>query len=270
MNTLAELSTERQPMAAEDSFPDQPVEAGPLKMTPAEREKLITDTLPLVHHIVLRMAMYLPPHLSKEDLVSAGVIGLIDAVDRYDASKGTSLKTYCSLRIRGAILDELRRLDWIPRSVHKDSRRLQDAQERASHRLGREPMEEEVRQELGLSEDDFQRLLDRVRPASYLSLQETAYDGEDGGSLLQQDILADDRAIDPSATALHEEDKSLLRQQLLGLPMQQIQILSLYYMEDLRLKEIAEILNLTESRVSQIHTLAIHRLRSAFNRARKR
>lgn len=246
------------------------VESFKRELDPAERDKLITSMLTLVHHVVLRMAMYLPPHLSQEDLISAGVIGLIDAVDRYDASKGTSLKTYCSLRIRGAVLDELRRLDWIPRSVHKDSRRLQDAQERASQRLGREPLEDELRAELGLSEDDFQRLLERVRPASYMSLQEPAYDGEEGGTLFQQDILADEKAKDPSATALHEEDKSLLREQLLGLPLQQIQILSLYYMEDLRLKEIAEILQLTESRVSQIHTLAIHRLRSAFNKARKR
>jgi RNA polymerase sigma factor for flagellar operon FliA len=234
------------------------------------REETIEAMLPLVNHIVLRMAMYLPPHLSHEDLVSAGVIGLIDAVDRYDPTKGTVLKTYCSLRIRGAILDELRRLDWVPRSVHREARRLQEAQEKVAQRLGREPMEEEVRQELGVSEEDFQKLLDRVKPASYFSLQEPVREGEDGDSLMHEEILADVRASDAAMNLLREEDLQILKEQLNKLPLPQMQILCLYYMEDLRLKEIAEIMDLTESRVSQIHTMAVNRLRSTFDKARKR
>ena len=235
-----------------------------------EREKTIESMLPLVHHIVSRMALYLPPHLSREDLVSAGVIGLIDAVDRYDPKKGTALKTYCSLRIRGSILDELRRLDWVPRSVHREARELQKAQDAAAQKVGREPTEEEIRNEMGLDSEEFAQLLARIRPTSYFSLQEPIYDNGDGDALTHEEILADNRAQDAVEVVLHEEDKKIVKEQLQNLPLAQMQVLTLYYMENLRLKEIAEILDLTESRVSQIHTMAVSRLRSSFKRERKR
>lgn len=236
------------------------------------RNQKIESMLTLVNHIVNRVAIYLPPQITKEDLVSAGVIGLIDAVDRYDPQKGTSLKTYCSLRIRGAVLDELRRLDWTPRSVYRDSRELQRAQERVAQKMGREPTEEETRQEMGLTEEEFRKLLERIRPTTYFSLQEPIRESSsgEGDAMLHEEVVADPRGKDAITLALTEEDKKIVRDQLQQLPMAQMQVLSLYYMEDLRLKEIAEILNLTESRISQIHTLAVHRLRSAFFRARKR
>lgn len=240
-------------------------------MPPGERrEKLIESFLPLVHHIVLRMAIYLPSHLSTEDLISAGIIGLMDAVDRYNPDKGTSLKTYCSLRIRGSILDELRRLDWVPRSVHREARQLQEAQERLAQALGREPTEEEIQQELKLDSEEFYKLIDRIKPTCYFSLQETVFDAHNGDSLSNDEVVPDEKADDAAALMLQDEDKKILRDQLYKLPLQQIQILTLYYIEDLRLREIAEVLDLTESRVSQIHTMAVNRLRSAFYRERKR
>ncbi|MEM9400644.1 MAG: FliA/WhiG family RNA polymerase sigma factor [Verrucomicrobiota bacterium] len=235
-----------------------------------DRDEAIEELLPLAHHIVSRMSMFLPSYLSRDDLTSAAVIGLINAVDNYDPTKGTSLKTYCSLRIKGSVLDELRRLNWAPRSVVRESRKLQKVQEELAQKLGREPTEEEVRQEIGLTAREFEDLVDRVKPVSFFSLQDTVGDGIDGDSLCHEEVVADPKSQCASEIVLHEEDKDLLKQLLNTLPMQQMQVLTLYYLEDLRLKEIAEILGLTESRVSQVHTLAVNRLRSAFMRVRKR
>ncbi|MFZ5805728.1 MAG: sigma-70 family RNA polymerase sigma factor [Verrucomicrobiota bacterium] len=235
-----------------------------------ERRHLIELLLPMVNHIVGRMALYFPPHLSRDDLISAGVMGLMDAVDRFDEGKGTSLKTYCSLRIKGSIVDELRRLDWVPRSVHREARQVQETQEKLAQKLKREPTEDELCTELGLESEDFQKLMDRVKPTSYLSLQEPIREGVDGDTMTHEDVVADQKAMDASEKTLHEEDIRILKDQMIHLPMHHQQVLALYYIEDLRLKEIADVLDLTESRVSQIHTLAINRLRSAFKRARQR
>lgn len=232
------------------------------------RDQLIEQHLPLVRHIVGRMMMHLPSHVSADDLFSAGVIGLIQAVDRYNADRGANLKTYCTLRIRGAILDELRRQDWVPRSVHREARHLAEAQARLAQQLGREPSEDEIAEHLGMSGEDFRELVDRVKPVSFLSLQEPVLGGDGTDPLFKEETLADPNATDAVRELLGDEDRQILRQQLALLPKQQMQVLSLYYIEDLRLKEIAQILGLTESRVSQIHTLAISRLRTAFERAR--
>jgi len=240
-----------------------------IQRTEAERHELIQSMLPLVQHIVSRMGLFLPPHIAQDDLVSAGVIGLIDAVERYDPARGSSLKTFCSFRIRGEVLDELRRLDWVPRSVHRDARRLEQTQDAIAQRKGREPTEDELAAELGLTLPELNELLDRIRPATYFSLQEPAFDNEGGDSLSHEDIIADPTATSPFASLLNEEDKVILRRTMEKLPVQQLHVLTLYYMENLRLKEIAEILGITESRISQVHTLAISRLRSAFFKERK-
>jgi RNA polymerase sigma factor for flagellar operon FliA len=237
--------------------------------TPEERDTLIQSMLPLVGHIVSRMSLYFPAHTSKEDLISAGVIGLIDALNRYDPNRGSSVKTFCSLRIRGAVLDELRRLDWVPRSVHREARLLEQAQEAVAKRLNREPLEREVAQEMGLSLEQFEELLDRVKPCTYISLNEAAYFSDEGDSLTHEEVLADNRMQDAVMRLLNAEDKAILRRIVEKLPKQQLQVLSLYYMENLRLKEIAQIMDVTESRVSQIHTLAIIRLRAAFLKERQ-
>lgn len=241
-----------------------------LPIAPEERNRIIESMLPLVRHLLSRMAIFLPPHISQDDLVSAGVLGLIGAVDRFDPRKGASLKSFCAMRIRGAILDELRRLDWIPRTVHEDARRLSNTQEALAQKLGREPTEEEIRSELGLNEQEFNDFLERVKPASYFSLQEPAYTDDDGNALLHEEIVADPRAVDSLNNLLREEDRGLLSDQMRQLPKQQLTVLALYYYEGLRLREIAEVMSITESRVSQIHTLAINRLRRTFMVIRKR
>jgi RNA polymerase sigma factor for flagellar operon FliA len=235
---------------------------------PKTREELIQSFLPLVHHLLGRMAIYLPSYIAKDDLISAGIMGLIDAVDRYDATKGTQLKTYCSIRIRGAIVDELRKMDWVPRSVHRDAKTLQAAQETLAQRLGREANEEEIRQEMKLDENEFQILMDRVKPATYFSLQDVAFTS-DGEGLTNAEVIEDHTAEDSLTHLLGLEDRELLFQLMQKLPQKQLQVLSLYYMEGLRLKEIAQVLDITESRVSQIHALAVTRLRGAFEQVRK-
>ena len=247
-----------------------PVPLPVIPRTEAEKEELIRSMLPLVNHIVNRMGLFLPPHISQDDLISAGVIGLLDAVERYDPARGSSIKTFCSFRIRGEILDELRRLDWVPRSVHREARALESVQDTLAQRLGREPNEEELRVELKMSPVEFTELLDRIRPATYFSLQEPVFDSEGGEALAHEEVLADEGTPTPFASLLNAEDKAILRSTMEKLPAQQLHVLSLYYMEGLRLKEIAEILDITESRVSQVHTLAITRLRAAFLRERKR
>lgn len=237
--------------------------------TPENRDQLIEQNLPLVRHIVGRMMMHLPSHVCADDLFSAGVMGLIQAVDRYNCDRGANLKTYCTLRIRGAILDELRRQDWVPRSVHREARRLQEAQAQLAQKLGREPKPDEIAAELGMTTDAFQDLADRVKPVSFISIQEPVLGGDSGDPLFKEETLADQNATDSLRELLGSEDRRILVEQLRQLPKQQMQVLSLYYIEDLRLKEIAEIMSLTESRVSQIHTLAISRLRAAFERARQ-
>lgn len=232
-------------------------------------EKQIESLLPLVRQVANRLAVFLPTYISRDELISAGVFGLMDAVKRFDPKKGSSLNTYCSLRIRGAILDELRRLDWVPRTVHHDAKKLAQAHERLAQVLGREASEDEVKAELNLSDGEYQRLIDRVKPVAFFSLHEPAY-GSDEDAVLNEEIVADSHMLNASQQMLLQEDRDILLTSLRSLPKTQAQVLVLYYIEDLQLKEIAEILQLTESRISQIHTLAIVRLRTIFERERQR
>jgi len=249
--------------------PEQPVKKNS-KPAVSAQETLTESLLPLVRQVVNRLAIFLPSYVAREELVGAGVLGLMDAVKRYDATKGSSLNTYCSLRIRGAILDELRRLDWVPRSVHHDARKLAQVQERLAQLFGREATPEEIKDDLKLGDSEYQTLLDRVKPIAFFSLHEPAYGSDDSDAVLNEEIVADQRTLDASAEILRQEDRELLLASLRRLPKAQAQVLVLYYIEDLQLKEIAEILQLTESRISQIHTLAIVRLRALFERERLR
>jgi RNA polymerase sigma factor for flagellar operon FliA len=233
------------------------------------REETIRGLLYLVQHIAGRLVAKLPAHITKDDLISAGVVGLIDAVDRYDGSKGCSLKTYCGLRIRGAMVDELRNQDWIPRTVHRDEKIYDKAVETVGQRLGREATPEEVRGELGMTPEAFERFLSRVHGNVIVSLNETWQD-EDGNQIDRGDVLPCQDTPTAFDAMVQEEDRAFLRQELDRLPRNEKLVLCLYYIEDLRLKEIAQIIEVTESRVSQIHTEALRRLTEAMRGARCR
>lgn len=223
------------------------------------RERLIMEYAPLVKYIANRVAMRLPPHIEVADLVNAGILGLIDAVEKFDPSKEVKFKTYAEIRIRGAILDELRSMDWIPRSIRKVINKLMTAYHELEQQLGRPARDEEMAEQLGLQMDDFYRLLKQSAGVPLISL-DVVMDAEDK----RRDILS--CIVDPKSTnafgvlGLNEVKDSITRA-IEDLPEKEREVISLYYYDELTMKEIGEVLDLTESRVSQIHTKAILRLR---------
>jgi RNA polymerase sigma factor for flagellar operon FliA len=230
------------------------------------REEKISGLIYLVQHVAGRLVAKLPSHIAKEDLISAGVVGLIDAVDRFDASKGCSLKTYSSLRIRGAMVDELRSQDWVPRTVHRDEKIYEQAAEKLGQKFGREATSEEIRLELGMTPAAFEQFVERTQSITSFSLNEACSD-EEGNSIDRGEIMPNLSTPTALEEVLAEEDRAILRQELNRLPRSEKLVLCLYYMEDLRLKEIALILEVSESRVSQIHTEALKRLTTAMRKA---
>ena len=223
----------------------------------------------LVGPIAGRLVARLPSSIARDDLISAGMVGLIDAVDRYDAGQGCSLKTYSGLRIRGAMVDELRSQDWVPRSVHRDEKIYEQAAQKLSQKLGREALPEEIRRELGMTLPAFEHFSIRAQTITMFSLNEPWLD-EDGNRIDRVDLLPSLDTRTPFEEAVGEEDRLLLRAELDRLPKTQRWVLYLYYMEDLRLKEIAKIIEVKESRVSQIHTEALRRLTAAMRKAHDR
>ena len=240
--------------------------AEPALEAPADRDETIRSLLYLVQHIAGRLVAKLPAHVAKDDLISAGVVGLIDAVDRYDATKGCSLKTYASLRIRGAMVDELRSQDWVPRTVHRDEKIYENAAEKLGQKFGREANPEEIRIELGMTPAAFETFSERTQTIVSFSLNEACSD-EDGNSIDRGEIMPNLAAPTAFDEILREEDRAILHEELNRLPKNEKTVLCLYYMEDLRLKEIAAILEVSESRVSQIHTEALRRLTAAMQKA---
>ena len=233
----------------------------------AEREETIRGLLYLVRQIAGRLAARLPSSIAKDDLIGAGMVGLIDAVDRYDAGRGCSLKTYSGLRIRGAMVDELRSQDWVPRTVHRDEKIYEAAAQKLGQKLGREALPEEIRLELGMTLPDFERFSTRAQTNAMFSLNESLPD-EDGITIDRVDLLPCPDTRTPFEETVGEEDRLLLREELERLPKTQRWVLYLHYMEDLRLREIAKIIEVKESRVSQIHTEALRRLTAAMRKAR--
>jgi len=227
-------------------------------MTPAEREALITETLPLIKHIAHRVATRLPSSIEVRDLINAGVIGLLDAIDKYEPERNVKFKTYAEVRIRGAILDSLRNLDWAPRSLRKKSKDLEKAYSELSQKLGRPATDEEVSEAMGENLDTFHALVDQLRGLTIGSFENLS-DGEDSDSYLN--YYPDDGSNDPYAKFETSELTRILAGAVEDLPEKERLVLSLYYYEELTMKEIGVLLGVNESRVSQLHTKAMLRLR---------
>jgi RNA polymerase sigma factor for flagellar operon FliA len=205
--------------------------------------------------------MTLPAHVDGEDLYSAGLTGLLNAVRQYNPKAGTSFETYARVRIRGAILDELRRMDWVPRSVHTKARRVQGVMQEIEQAKGRTATEEEMAKALRISVTEYQEWIEEIRPATFICL-DAAFHGDHDDSFSQYDSLADARQEDPMDGTFRRELAKLIAQRIEELPEMQRKVLALYYFEDLRLREIAEIFGLTESRICQIHAQAILNIKS--------
>jgi RNA polymerase sigma factor for flagellar operon FliA len=239
------------------------------KLNPKIRGKIINEFAPLIKYIASRIAIRLPPHIDLNDLINAGVIGLIDAIEKFDASKQIKFKTYAEFRIRGAILDELRSMDWVPRSVRQKARKVEDAYAKLEYNLGRPASDDEVAREMNVDIDSFYRLLSETASVSLLSLDDL---GEDDSDLSKRNILEfiiQDEKDWPSHKIRYAEVSTMVAKAIQSLPEKERMVISLYYYDELTMKEIGQVLKFTESRVSQIHTKAILRLRSKMQKILK-
>lgn len=224
------------------------------------RERLILQYVPLVKYVVGRLAIGLPHVLTSEDIISYGVVGLIDAVERYEAGRNVKFSTYAIARIRGAIIDELRTLDWLPRQVRKQAREIEQTMSRLDQELGRPATEREVAHSMGITVDKLQHaLFDSSSTTISLNRMTDAGNSERAGQVLPE--LADENAIDGLDYSERVELSKALGQAIGRLSQREQQMLSLYYMDELNLREIGAVLNVSESRVCQMHTKAILQLR---------
>jgi RNA polymerase sigma factor FliA len=227
-------------------------------MTTAERDALINETLPLIKHIAHRVATKLPSNIEIRDLINAGVLGLLDAIDKFEPERNVKFKTYAEVRIRGAILDSLRNLDWAPRSLRKKSKDLERTYAELSQKLGRPATDEEVSEAMGENLENFHALVDQLHGLTIGSF-ENINDAEDGDNYLN--YYPDDGSNDPYAKFETNEVTRLLAGAIEELPEKERLVLSLYYYEEFTMKEIGALLGVNESRVSQLHTKAMLRLR---------
>ncbi len=232
----------------------------PSKLTQNQKDQLILEYAPLIKFIAQKIAIRLPANIELDDLISSGVIGLIDAIEKYDSTRDNTFKTYAEFRIRGAILDELRAQDWVPRSVRDKAKLLDRTMVKLEADLGRNATEEEVAVKLGMNMDEFHDLVNQVRPVSLLSIDEAAtFSNVDKKSILN--LLESCKISNPYNQLNLKSIKEIVTKAIEELPEKQRLVLSLYYYEDLNLKEIGQVLRVTESRVSQLHAQAVSRLR---------
>jgi RNA polymerase sigma factor FliA len=231
------------------------------------RERLVVAYSPLVKFIAGRMASGLPSHVDEGDLVSYGLLGLIGAIERFDLDREIKFETFAVARIKGAIIDELRSLDWVPRSVRARARDVERAHAALEAELGRAPRDEEMAEKLEISVDEFHDALLQIANSSVLALDDlwTFADPDgSGGQISVLDTIQDPNAIDPEAEAHTAELKDRLADAIESLPERERLVIALYYYENLTLREIGEVLGVTESRVSQLHTKSVLALRSRF------
>jgi RNA polymerase sigma factor for flagellar operon FliA len=233
------------------------------------RESFIMQYAPLVKYVAGRVAVGMPPTVEFDDLVGFGVFGLLDAIDKFDPAKGVKFKTYAVTRIRGAIIDELRAIDWVPRSVRQKAREIEDAVSALEAQLGRVATDQEVAVSMGLKEDEYLKLLTKTTSTTMLSLSDVWFSGDENDKVSIGESIEAPSSLNPDVIAEKAENKRVLKECIKELPDKEQKIIILYYYKGLTLKEIGKALGVTESRVSQLHSKAILHLRSKLTNARK-
>jgi len=229
----------------------------------ALRDRLILTYAPLVKFVAGRLGSGLPAHVEEGDLISYGLMGLIGAIERFEPERGIKFETFAMTRIRGSIIDELRSLDWVPRSVRSRAREIEEAQQKLENELQRAPTEEELADKLGVTEEELQESLLEIANSSVYALDELwAISDSSGDSVSLLDTISDPSATDPQEALDSTEVKDRLAESISSLPEREQLVVALYYYEGLTLREIGEVLGVTESRVSQLHTKAVMRLKS--------
>ncbi len=224
------------------------------------KDELVLRYLPLVEQVAGRIKIGLPNSVQLEELVNSGIIGLISAVENFEPQRGFQFATYAVNRIRGSILDSLRDYDWMPRSIRSKTKALEAALVKLEGVLERVPSDEEIAEELGIGVEEYYNLLDEVKVASILSL-DRSYAGEEGEITTLAELVEDEDAVDPTTAIEWKEAKEITKKLIMGLSQQERLVIALYYYEELTLREIGEVLGISESRVSQIHSKLILTLR---------
>jgi RNA polymerase sigma factor for flagellar operon FliA len=234
-----------------------------------DEKDLIERYLPLVRNVVDRIKLNVPAHVDADDLYSVGITGLIAAVRKFDPEQGSTFASYAALRIRGAILDELRRMDWCPRRARARSRKLKGAINDVEQKVGRAATDDEVCAQLGLSKKDYAKWVEEAKPVTFIAIDQHA-DNEEGEGASLHELLSDDNDVTGRDNLEKAELLQLMSQRIAELPDIPKKILSMYYFENMRLAEIATVFGLTESRICQIHAQTILGLRAFIQRVRDR
>ena len=236
---------------------------------PQLREFFIIKYAPLVKYVAGKLAVGMPGSVEFDDLVGFGQFGLLDAINKFDPEKNVKFKTYAVTRIRGAIFDELRQMDWVPRSVRQKSREIEDTIVELESRLGRTASDEEIASAMNMSLDDFHHAMLKVSGTSVLSLNDVWYSGEDSDKMSIGDSIESPSSLNPDVIVEREEIKRVITEAINELPEKEKMVLVLYYHEDLTFKEIGQVLQVSESRISQLHASANTRLRAKLTNIRK-
>ena len=236
---------------------------------PKIREFFIVKYAPLVKYVAGKVAVGMPSSVEFDDLVGYGVFGLLDAIDKYDPEKNVKFNTYAVTRIRGAIFDELRSIDWVPRSVRQQSREIEEIIAELEARLGRSANDVEIADALGMTVEEFHQVLLKISGTSVVSLTDLRFGSDDSNQIPVADSIEAPSSLNPDVIVEREEMKRIIVDAINELPDREKKVLIMYYYEDMTLREIGKVLEVTESRVSQIHSSANHKLRAKVSNIRK-
>jgi RNA polymerase sigma factor for flagellar operon FliA len=236
---------------------------------PKIREAFIKQYAPLVKYVAGKVAVGMPNNVEFDDLVGFGVFGLIDAIEKFDPEKNVKFKTYAVTRIRGAIFDELRLIDWVPRSVRQKTREIETTISSLEAQLGRTASDQEIANAMGMDESEYMKVIQKISGTSIISLNDLWYSGDENDKVSIGDSIESPSSLNPDVVVVNEEIRRVIVDAINELPDKEKKILVLYYYEDLTLKDIGRVLQVTESRVSQLHTKAVLHLRSKLTNIRK-